>query len=108
MKPKIILLAIGLLGFAAAKANTDPESSCTEKKSIDEVNGVVSTAAPYAAVKVERDRIVPIACDDACGDASFAIGADQVNRVVSAASVDGDVGHLAVRRAIERKRVVRH
>ena len=44
MKPKIILLAISLLGFAAAKANTDPETSCTEKKSIDEVSGVIVSA----------------------------------------------------------------
>lgn len=40
MKPKILLLAIGLLGFAAAKANSsvvpDP---VTDKKKVDEVNG---------------------------------------------------------------------
>jgi len=42
MKPKILLLAIGLLGFAAAKANSsvvpDP---VTEKKKVDEVNGII-------------------------------------------------------------------
>jgi hypothetical protein len=40
MKPKIFLLAISLLGFAAAKANTDPDP-CNDKKKIDEVNGVI-------------------------------------------------------------------
>jgi len=42
MKPKILLLAIGLLGFAAVKANSsvvpDP---VTEKKKVDEVNGII-------------------------------------------------------------------
>ena len=39
MKPKILLLAICLLGFAAAKANAsiDPDP----KKRVDEVNGVI-------------------------------------------------------------------
>ena len=45
MKPKIILLAIGLLGFAAAKANTDPApcsaNPCSDKKRVDEINGVI-------------------------------------------------------------------
>jgi hypothetical protein len=39
MKPKIMLLAISLLGFAAAKANTDPDP--VDKKRIDEVNGII-------------------------------------------------------------------
>lgn len=41
MKPKIFLLALGLLGFAVAKANTDPDPG-TDKKRIDEVNGVIT------------------------------------------------------------------
>jgi 5-hydroxyisourate hydrolase-like protein (transthyretin family) len=42
MKPKILLLAICLLGFAAAKANasTDPDPF-TDKKKVDELNGVI-------------------------------------------------------------------
>lgn len=40
MKPKILLLAISLLGFAVAKANTDPDPS-KDKRRIDEVNGVI-------------------------------------------------------------------
>lgn len=40
MKPKIILLAVGLLGFAVAKASTEPES-CGNKKKADEINGVI-------------------------------------------------------------------
>ena len=40
MKPKFFLLAIGLLGFAAAKANTDTDP-VTDKRKIDEVNGVI-------------------------------------------------------------------
>jgi hypothetical protein len=42
MKPKILLLAIGLLGFAVAKANatTDP-NPCNDKKKVDEVNGMI-------------------------------------------------------------------
>jgi hypothetical protein len=40
MKPKILLLAISLLGFAIAKANTDPDPS-KDKKRIDEVSGVI-------------------------------------------------------------------
>lgn len=40
MKPKILLLAICLLGFAVAKASTDPDPS-TDKKKIDEVNGII-------------------------------------------------------------------
>jgi hypothetical protein len=51
MKPKIILLAISLLGFAAAKANTDPESPCTLRKSIDEVNGVILNAESKKPLK---------------------------------------------------------
>jgi len=43
MKPKIFLLAFGLLGFAVAKANTDPDP-LTDKKKIDEVNGVILTS----------------------------------------------------------------
>lgn len=39
MKPKIFLLAAGLLTFAAAQATTDP-NPC-EKKKIDEVTGVI-------------------------------------------------------------------
>ncbi|MDP4264980.1 MAG: carboxypeptidase-like regulatory domain-containing protein [Bacteroidota bacterium] len=42
MKPKILLLVIGLLGFAFAKANNGPDPSpSTDKKKIDEVNGVI-------------------------------------------------------------------
>ena len=40
MKPKIFLLGISLLVFAVAKANTDP-NPFTDKKKIDEVNGVI-------------------------------------------------------------------
>ena len=39
MKPKIFLLAIGLFAFAAAKASTHPDPS--DKKKIDEINGVI-------------------------------------------------------------------
>ena len=42
MKPKILLLAIGLLGFAAAKANNSVVPDPTnDKKKVDEVNGVI-------------------------------------------------------------------
>jgi hypothetical protein len=42
MKPKILLLAIGLLGFAVANANTGPDPDPEkDKKKIDEVNGVI-------------------------------------------------------------------
>lgn len=40
MKPKIFLLAIGLLGFAVAQANSNTDPG-TDKKRIDEVNGVI-------------------------------------------------------------------
>jgi carboxypeptidase family protein len=40
MKPKILLLATSLLGFAFAKANTDPDPF-KDKKRIDEVSGVI-------------------------------------------------------------------
>ena len=40
MKPRIFLLAIGLLVFAGAKANTDPDP-CSDKKRVDEVNGII-------------------------------------------------------------------
>lgn len=40
MKPKIILLAICLLGFAAANASTDPSEPC-DKKRVDEINGII-------------------------------------------------------------------
>lgn len=40
MKPKIFLLAISLLGFATAKANSNPDPFSNTKK-IDEVNGVI-------------------------------------------------------------------
>ncbi|MEI9807851.1 MAG: carboxypeptidase-like regulatory domain-containing protein [Bacteroidota bacterium] len=43
MKPKIFLLAISLLGFAVAKANTEPEPG-SDKKSVDEINGVIVNA----------------------------------------------------------------
>ena len=39
MKPKIFLLAIGMFVFAAAKASTNPDPS--DKKKIDEINGVI-------------------------------------------------------------------
>ena len=45
MKPKIFLLAIGLLGFAVANASTDPCDPGTpgkDKKKVDEVNGVIT------------------------------------------------------------------
>jgi hypothetical protein len=42
MKPKVILLAVGLLGFVAAKANTDDPSNGAGKR--DELNGVVTNA----------------------------------------------------------------
>jgi hypothetical protein len=42
MKPKVILLAVGLLGFAAAKANTDDPGTGKGKK--DELNGVVMSS----------------------------------------------------------------
>ena len=42
MKPKFYLLAISLLGFIVAKANTDPDPDpCKDKKKIDEVSGVI-------------------------------------------------------------------
>jgi hypothetical protein len=41
MKPKVILLAVGLLGFAVAKANTDDPDPGTGKGKKDELNGVV-------------------------------------------------------------------
>ena len=40
MKPRIFLLAIGLLVFAGAKATTDPDP-CSDKKRVDEVNGII-------------------------------------------------------------------
>ena len=40
MKPKIILLALGLLGFAVANASTDP-APCSDTKKVDELNGVI-------------------------------------------------------------------
>ena len=40
MKPRILLLAISLLGFVAAKANTDPEP-CKDPKKVDEINGII-------------------------------------------------------------------
>lgn len=40
MKPKILLLTIGVLGFAVAKANTDP-NPCKDRKKIDEINGII-------------------------------------------------------------------
>ena len=40
MKPRIFLLAIGLLVFAGAKANTDPDPR-SDKKRVDEVNGII-------------------------------------------------------------------
>jgi Carboxypeptidase regulatory-like domain len=39
MKPKVILLSVGLLGFAVAKANTDDPGAGKGKK--DELNGTV-------------------------------------------------------------------
>jgi len=66
MKPKILLLAISLLGFAAAKANAsvDPDPF-TDKKKVDEVNGVIFdsehkkplkdvTVTAYSASKKEK------------------------------------------------------
>lgn len=41
MKPKVILLAVGLLGFMAAKAETGPGDPGTSKGKKDELNGVV-------------------------------------------------------------------
>ena len=42
MKPKILLLAISVLGFAVANANTGPDPDPEkDKKKIDEVNGVI-------------------------------------------------------------------
>jgi hypothetical protein len=40
MKPRIFLLAIGLLVFAGAKANTDPDP-WSDKKKVDELNGII-------------------------------------------------------------------
>ncbi|HEY6503470.1 MAG TPA: carboxypeptidase-like regulatory domain-containing protein [Chitinophagaceae bacterium] len=50
MKPKIILLAISLFGFAVAKANTDP-APCTDKKRVDEVSGVIVNAESKKPLK---------------------------------------------------------
>jgi Carboxypeptidase regulatory-like domain len=42
MKPKIFLMAIGLLVFAVAKADSSTSPNpCSDKKKIDEVNGAV-------------------------------------------------------------------
>jgi hypothetical protein len=40
MKPKIILLSLGLLGFAVANASTEP-APCSGIKKVDEVNGII-------------------------------------------------------------------
>lgn len=40
MKPRVFLLAISLLVFAAAKASTDPDPR-SDKKKVDEVNGII-------------------------------------------------------------------
>lgn len=41
MKPKLLLLAIGLLGVVMAKANTGPESPCFEKGKKNDLAGVI-------------------------------------------------------------------
>jgi uncharacterized membrane protein len=42
MKPKLLLMAIGLLGFAVAKANAGPEpSSCSEKGKKNDLAGII-------------------------------------------------------------------
>lgn len=44
MKPKVLLLAAGLFGFAVAQANTGPDpepSPCKEKNKKSEINGVI-------------------------------------------------------------------
>ena len=40
MKPKIILLSLGLLGFAVANASTEP-APCSGMRQVDEVNGII-------------------------------------------------------------------
>ncbi|HLG39489.1 MAG TPA: carboxypeptidase-like regulatory domain-containing protein [Chitinophagaceae bacterium] len=40
MKPKIYLLAVSLLGFVAAKANTGPDPNIGGKR-VDEINGII-------------------------------------------------------------------
>jgi hypothetical protein len=40
MKPKIFLLAVCLMGFAVAKANTDSDPG-NDKRRIDELNGII-------------------------------------------------------------------
>ena len=56
MKPKVILLALGLFGFVAAKANSDgPGDPGTGKGKKDELNGVVTisdTKKPLSNVTV--------------------------------------------------------
>ena len=51
MKPKVILLAIGLLGFAAAKANNidDPGNGILGKK--DDLNGLVTHSESKKPIK---------------------------------------------------------
>ncbi len=41
MKPKFFLLSIGLLGFAVAKANAEPEPSCELKGKKNDLAGVI-------------------------------------------------------------------
>ena len=41
MKPKLLMLAIGLLSFAIAKANTDPEPSCEGKGKKNDLAGII-------------------------------------------------------------------
>ena len=41
MKSKLLLMAIGLLGFAVAKANVDPEPPCHEKGKKNDLAGLI-------------------------------------------------------------------
>ena len=41
MKPKLLLMAIALLGFAVAKANVDPEPASHEKGKNNEMAGLI-------------------------------------------------------------------
>lgn len=44
MKPKFLLLAIGILGFGVAKANVDPDPPCVEKGKKNDIAGLVVQA----------------------------------------------------------------
>lgn len=76
MKPKIFLLAVSLLGFAVAKANTEPDP-CNDKRKIDEVSGVILQAdkkKPLKDVSITAysvSRKEKIAQTDESGNYSF-------------------------------------